>query len=344
MALGLGVLALISVPRGAQGRRPNTSSGPAGGKILLIVNATLIDGTGAHAVPGSFVSISLRDGKFLDVSTVARRRGMMALSRNVKVVDGSGKWLIPGFVDADAQVASNKAARTMIRWGVTSARAAGTRATRKMADESRKKLRRPDLFFAGDTRLPSLVTGDNDADPGDTASLTALKSRGAFYVPEMVRREYLSDPLALLHYAVLDRRIAASLSRRLAKKYRLESAATPAPDAKREDIQAFLNAGIPVALGTGIPVLPGAAVHLELADFVKAGMTPMAALVAATRVSAESLGQGAIRGVIAPGKIADFVILANDPLVDIRNTRSIEAVYKNGRRAWSRYREGSAHD
>lgn len=82
----------------------------------------------------------------------------------------------------------------------------------------------------------------------------------------------------------------------------------------------------------GKNIFPGFSVHDELRLLVeKVGVAPMDVLVAATRHSAEALGQDKDLGTIAPGKIADVVLLAGDPLADIANTRKIEVVIVDGR-------------
>jgi len=62
---------------------------------------------------------------------------------------------------------------------------------------------------------------------------------------------------------------------------------------------------------------------------VDAGMTPAAAIAAATKGSAEALRLGQL-GTIAQGKSADFIVLDADPLADIANSRRISAVYQRG--------------
>jgi imidazolonepropionase-like amidohydrolase len=77
-------------------------------------------------------------------------------------------------------------------------------------------------------------------------------------------------------------------------------------------------------------IVAGAALHDELELLVQAGFTPLEALQAATSNPAEFLGVTDSLGAIAPGKIADFVLLSADPLRDIRNTRRIVAVVHDG--------------
>jgi len=92
-------------------------------------------------------------------------------------------------------------------------------------------------------------------------------------------------------------------------------------------------AGARIVLGgdTGLQDDPfGFAEHRELELMVEAGMTPMQAIVAATRNGAQYLGLRTT-GVLTPGKHADFVVLDANPLDDITNTRRIARIFINGR-------------
>jgi len=73
----------------------------------------------------------------------------------------------------------------------------------------------------------------------------------------------------------------------------------------------------------------GWTMHAELENLVMAGLPPAAVLVAATRTSAEILGQDDL-GLVAAGKSADFVVLDANPLDDITNTRRISRVFLRG--------------
>ena len=100
-------------------------------------------------------------------------------------------------------------------------------------------------------------------------------------------------------------------------------------------IKRLHDANIPFLAGTDAPagydLVPGASLHRELQLFVRAGLTPLQALQTATLNPAIYFGRTADWGTIAPGKVADLVVLARNPLVDIGNTRSIVAVIADGR-------------
>src|ERR1700719_442208 len=95
------------------------------------------------------------------------------------------------------------------------------------------------------------------------------------------------------------------------------------------------RAGVPFLAGTdtapGVYIMPGFSLHDELANFVEAGFTPMESLQTATSNPAKFLGMESSYGSVETGKIADLVLLAADPLEDIRNTKKITAVIANGR-------------
>ena len=93
------------------------------------------------------------------------------------------------------------------------------------------------------------------------------------------------------------------------------------------------RAGVPLLVGTDSPepnVTPGFSLHQELEMLVESGLTPAAALRAATLSNATVLGQKDHLGSISPGKNADLVLLNANPLDDIRNTRHIDIVIRSG--------------
>jgi Tol biopolymer transport system component len=76
--------------------------------------------------------------------------------------------------------------------------------------------------------------------------------------------------------------------------------------------------------------LQGLGYHWEMWALAAGGLQPMEVLTAATRHGAEIIGVGEDLGTVTAGKLADLVILAEDPREDIRNTNSVRFVVKNG--------------
>jgi imidazolonepropionase-like amidohydrolase/Tol biopolymer transport system component len=97
----------------------------------------------------------------------------------------------------------------------------------------------------------------------------------------------------------------------------------------RETTLKLSRAGVTIGTGTDIWQIP-TGVHMELEQLVAAGLTPMAAIHAATGGAAQILGAGNELGTIEVGKWADLLFLDADPLSDIRNTRRIWNVMHNG--------------
>jgi imidazolonepropionase-like amidohydrolase len=101
----------------------------------------------------------------------------------------------------------------------------------------------------------------------------------------------------------------------------------------RGNLRRVVDAGIPVVMGTDsgfYGILMGVSSQLELALMVEAGMTPDAAVRAATIEAARMLGREKDGGSVEPGKLADLLILDASPLEDIRNVRRIHRVIRGG--------------
>lgn len=97
-----------------------------------------------------------------------------------------------------------------------------------------------------------------------------------------------------------------------------------------------LKGGVPIAMGSdaGMPFINHGENAFEIEQLVEAGMTPMQAIVASTYTAAKALGLADSVGTIEKNKIADILILNDDPLKDIKvlqNKSAITALFKDGR-------------
>jgi hypothetical protein len=101
------------------------------------------------------------------------------------------------------------------------------------------------------------------------------------------------------------------------------------------DFTAFASEeGVPLLAGSDTPnpfALPGFGLHDELEMLVESGLTPLQALRAATIDAARFLEATDSLGTVEVGKVADLVLLGGNPLEDISNTRTIQAVMLSGR-------------
>lgn len=101
-----------------------------------------------------------------------------------------------------------------------------------------------------------------------------------------------------------------------------------------ETVTSIADAGGRVIAGTDTPIMPyGLGFIVEVEQLAEAGLGPAEALRAATLTAAEALGLAGELGVIAPGALADLVLLDGNPLDDIRYLRRVRAVLAGGRLA-----------
>ena len=172
----------------------------------------------------------------------------------------------------------------------------------------------------------------------DRALLDAILDRDAFQFSSLSIQKYLPGDTSWLDDPALAETVPSAVRR--AARQQLNQ--IPADRARRaaagyaileRSFRACIDAGVRISLSvdTGADVwqFPGYAEHRELEAMVQAGMAPLAAIRAATAVPAQLLGLGD-RGIIAPGKRADFLVLNADPLTDIACTRDIARVVIGG--------------
>lgn len=99
-------------------------------------------------------------------------------------------------------------------------------------------------------------------------------------------------------------------------------------------VKPMFDAGIPILAGTDFPnpfCFPGSGLHNELEWLVKAGLTPGQALQTATVNPVRYLNLQSQYGTVATGKIADLVLLDDNPLTNISNTQHIQTVILHGK-------------
>ena len=194
---------------------------------------------------------------------------------------------------------------------------------RALVDEAQALDRRVMCHALGGRGLDiAIASGVNSIEHGcyldeDPRHLEQMAERGIFFVPTLLVYEYhrrSPQPHVKERAAALYEHHIASIERALALGVK---------------VVAGTDAG-----GHGHPANAG-----ELECLVKSGMTAMQAIQAATGWAAECLGQEVDLGTIAPGKLADLVVVRGDPLADIavlRDAKQIALVIKDGAVATNR--------
>ncbi|WP_312160912.1 CIA30 family protein [Massilia timonae] len=162
------------------------------------------------------------------------------------------------------------------------------------------------------------------------------RTRGAFVIPTFAVLESMAgvrgdDLLADARLAALvDREGAATLKARYGAQARPQALAAP-----KAVTAALRKAGVPILAGTdagNAGTLYGISMHRELAALVEAGLSPAEALAAATSAPAAAFRLGR-RGCIARGCKADLLLVEGNPAADVRATRHIVEVWKDGQSA-----------
>lgn len=185
----------------------------------------------------------------------------------------------------------------------------------------------------GILRLDDVKALVNSYDEGKAASLFAkFVKNGTFVTPSLVRAsvdripptdprvvKYFSTALREYSYPEHTKEINPEVleAQKLMYQYHLRLVA------------AMQRAGVKMLVGTDSSFF-GSAVHDEMVEMVRAGLTPMQALQTATKNAADYLGKSNSQGTVEKGKAADLVVLDANPLESISNTEKISAVVLNG--------------
>ena len=143
----------------------------------------------------------------------------------------------------------------------------------------------------------------------------------------------LADPQILAAMNDLQKIPKQMLPERVAKA--MNQPTPPKPSAiALQNLRKVWDAGIPVVMGTdagNIGTLHGPSVFREMEIMTQAGLTPLQILRSATSNGAKAMGLEREIGTLAPGKLADLVILDADPLANVINLSKIHRVIKDGK-------------
>jgi imidazolonepropionase-like amidohydrolase len=144
----------------------------------------------------------------------------------------------------------------------------------------------------------------------DAEAVELLRSHHAYFVPTLFTSEVIAtNPTVPASEKDRSRQIA---------------------EIKDRSFQMVLKAGLPIGFGTDAAVIPHGLNAHEFAYRVRLGESPMAAIVSATRISAEIIGWSDRIGSIEPARLADLIAVAGDPLRDITELERVAWVMKGG--------------
>jgi imidazolonepropionase-like amidohydrolase len=180
----------------------------------------------------------------------------------------------------------------------------------------------------------------------DQELLAAMKQRGVFYIPTLTVDEAFfafAEHPEWKNDAFLQASAGPELLNDLtsdAARDKVEHDPSLALHKRdfandQKNLKLAYDAGVKVGFGTDSGAMPsrilGFVEHHELEMMVTAGLTPMQAIMCATKTDAELLGIAQTTGTLAVGKQADLIVLDANPLDDIRNTRKMVAIWHGGR-------------
>ena len=182
----------------------------------------------------------------------------------------------------------------------------------------------------------------------DSAFATSLIDHKIWYIPTLTLDEafylYASDPDVMKSSFFQQAAGPQLLAKLQAPDYAEKTLAAPQTEQAKKDhemamknLKALRDAGVNIAFGTdsgAVPGrIPGFTEHRELEDLVAAGLTPLQAITLATGENGRLLHEinpKVTVGLVKEGYSADLIILSADPLMDVRNTRHMDAVYHHG--------------
>ncbi|MSO62183.1 MAG: hypothetical protein EXQ50_08860 [Acidobacteria bacterium] len=283
-----------------------------------ITGARIIDGQGGAPIDNAVMVVG--GGRI----TAIGPRATTTIPGGLRTIDARGATIIPGLWDMHGHTSQIEWAPAYLAAGVTTVRDMGAEqpfiTAFRDAVASGKGLG-PRLLLAG------LVDGAGEGGFGSTIAATPQEGRA------VVDRYHAARFEQMKLYSLLGFSRAPAA---LAMNYRSVTNNTDAATAQgrvrdgQRMVKALFDAGVPIVAGTD-GGLPGHSLLRSLELYVGAGLTPMQALLSATRVPAVAMGLAKDTGTLESGKRADFSVLDADPLQDISNVRRVRWVATNGR-------------
>lgn len=306
------------------------------GRTYLIRDVRLFVGDGTVSERGA---VLIREGKIAQVFDGAAPDPK---SLQAEPIEGAGKTLLPGLIDARVHLAAtggfsakpSKDPDKDIDRELAAYLYCGVTAVKSYGDPPEVVLRHRASMASGEKLGAELFL-----DLG-----TAAGGAGAFYVPALTAveaaQEFSRGSTTLLERSLVAQvappDLLAETRKRVASAAARGSAAR-LDEAQRKAVESY-RAGAVLVTGTdsGIPLLfHGPAIHRELQLWVTAGIPPAAALQGATYNAARSLPSGDRIGLIRAGYDASLLLVDGNPLQDITATERISSVFFKGERVQS---------
>lgn len=265
---------------------------------------------------------------------LTQKIGMVVSGPFITMTGGHGYYM---GIEADGVDECRKAARTIIKNGadVVKIMATGGVLTpgvepgaaqltmeeiKAAVDEAHRADKRTATHAQGTTGIKNAVmAGIDSVEHGiylDDEVIQMMLDRGTYLVPTLIA------PLAIVEGGD-----EAGLPDFVMRKARMVL------EAHRESFRKAHKAGVKIAMGTdaGTPLNYHNKTYRELELMVENGMTPMEAVVAATKTSAELLRVEDKYGTLEKGKMADLIVLSENPLENIGTLGHVEHVIKEGK-------------
>jgi len=308
------------------------------------VTTVVVLGTGPDDLPDA---VKLREEQAHGTLNRARVYAAGPSMRNVKTAE-EARAKVDAYADAKAD---------LIKMHITGSPEDTQPAVYKvLIDEAHKRGLRvaAHLFYIKDARglldagVDVIAHSVRDQDV-DAPLIAEIKRRDVGYIPTLTRDlaifvyestpPFFTDPFFLRQVGFYRTQMTQLTDPAQQEKTRNNKEAQATKEALKQgsrNLKTLSDAGVSIGLGTdsGINLgqWQGYFEHMEMEMMVKAGLTPMQALVAGTGGAAHVWRLEQNLGTIQAGKQADLLVLNANPLTDIRNTRQIDSVWIGGRR------------